>query len=395
MARHYRFFQPITSFVVLLGGLFLFSGIVHADDPLFTVHGVKVDVTAASAVEARTQAFEKAQQDAFKMLAERLLPQDEAAAFVPPPGTVISPMVKDFEITGEQLSRVQYIGTYSFRFKDNAIKAFFADKNVSFTDIRSKPVLILPFLQAGRNVILWGETNPWLGAWGKTDTRQGLVPVQVPIGDLADVSDIKDDEALTYDAARLRNIVGRYGAGEAIIVMAHPKWQDANAAGEPQGLDVMIYRTDTGAPGFVKTLSVAATDKMDAETIFDTAVRMTRQTFQSDWKEKTVVSLDTRSNLKIRVRFASLREWSETQKVLRDIPGVSALRVVRLAPKQAEIELTYGGAPDRLRMALAQSDIILSEPMSGYMPAGGYNTPASAMYDLYMSRPPEPAGMTE
>lgn len=396
MARHYRFFKPITSFVMLLGGLFLFSGIAAADDPLFTVHGVKVDVTATSAVEARTQAFEKAQQEAFKMLAERLLPQDEAATFEPPTTTVISPMVKDFEITGEQLSRVQYIGTYSFRFKDSAIKAFFADRNVSFTDIRSKPVLILPFLQTGRNVLLWGETNAWLGAWGKADTKQGLVPVQVPIGDLADVSDIKDDEALTYDAIKLRNIVSRYGAGEAIIVIAHPKWQDANTTVEPQGLDVMIYRTDTGAPGFVKTLSIAATDKMDTESIFDTAVRITRQTFQSDWKEKTSATLDTKSNLKIRVRFASLREWSETQKILRNIPGVSALRVVRLAPKQAEIELTYGGTPDRLRLALAQSDIILSAPASGYMQAGGYSAPSDTMYDLYLNAPPPaPAGMTE
>lgn len=395
MARHYRFFQPITSIVVLCAGLFLFSGIVHADDPLFTVHGVKVDVTAASAVAARTEAFDKAQQDAFKMLAERLLPEDEAARFTPPPTTVISPMVKDFEITGEQLSRVQYIGTYSFRFKDSAIRAFFADKNVSFTDIRSKPVLILPFMQTGTRIVLWGENNLWLEAWGRTDTRQGLVPVQVPIGDLADVNDIKDDEALTYDVLKLRNIVNRYGAGEAIIVIAHPKWNGPDQTAAPQSLDVMIYRTDTGAPGFVKSLNVTTTDQTSTETLFDSAVRMTRQTFQSDWKNKASASLDTKSNLSIRVRFANLREWTETQKILRNLPGVSAMRVVRLAPKQAEIELTYGGSEDTLRLALAQSDIILSSPPAGYIPASGYGASPAQMYDLYLNHPALPAGISE
>ncbi len=197
MARPYRFFIPIASALVLFSGLFLFSGIGHAEDPLFTVDNVKVDVTAESAVAARTQAFEKAQQEAFKVLAERLLPEEEAKTFEPPAVTTISPMVKDFEITGEQLSRVQYIGTYTFRFKDQAIRSFFSNKNVSFSDVRSKPVLILPFYQTGTKVMLWGDTNPWLGAWGRTNTRQGLVPVQVPIGDISDVGDVGDTQALT------------------------------------------------------------------------------------------------------------------------------------------------------------------------------------------------------
>lgn len=394
MARHYRFFIPITSALVLFLGVFLFSGIGHADDPLFTVHGVRVDVTAESAVAARTQAFEKAQQDAFKMLAERLLPEEDARNFEAPPSATISPMVKDFEITGEQLSRVQYIGTYTFRFKDQAIRNFFADKNVSFSDVRSKPVLILPFYQIGTKVTLWGENNPWLAAWGRTDTRQGLVPVQVPIGDIADVGDISDSQALTYNSVNLHNMISRYGAGEAIIVMAQPKWETSLPDGEPNNLDVMIYRTDTGAPAFVKTISATNADKSGEETIFDTAVRMTRQAFQSDWKNKTSVQMGEKSTLKAFVRFDSLREWSETQKALRKVSGISYMRVVRLNPKQAEIELTYGGSEDRLRLSLSQADISLSEPHSSYI-ENGYEMPAAPIYNLYLNKPALPGGMTE
>lgn len=392
MARHYRFFIPIASTLVLLSSIFLFSGIAKADDPLFTVDGVRVDVTAESAVAARTQAFEKAQQEAFKMLAERLLPEADAKAFEPPAIAVISPMVKDFEITGEQLSRVQYIGTYTFRFKDNAIRNFFADKNVSFTDVRSKPVLILPFYQVGTNVTLWGEGNPWLAAWGRTNTQSGLVPVQIPIGDIADVGDIADTQALTYNSTSLHNMISRYGAGEAIIVMAQPKWQ-GDATGEPSSIDVMIYRTDLGAPAFVKTISTVSTDKTGAETIFETAVRLTRQAFQSDWKNKTSVQMGEKATLNARVRFNSLREWSETQKALRKVPGISYMRVVRLNPKQAEVELTYSGAEDRLRLALAQSNLSLSEPQVSNM--DGYYS-ATPVYELYYSPQIQPAsGMPE
>lgn len=393
MRKLYRLSLRTATMAALVSGLFLagFPQIAKAEDPLFTVHGVRVDVTAASAVAARTEAFEKAQQDAFKMLAERLLPESEAQEFQVPPSTTISPMVKDFEITGEQLSRVQYIGTYTFRFKESAIRNFFADKNVSFSDVRSKPVLILPFYQWGSKNVLWGENNPWLAAWGKTDTRQGLVPVQVPIGDISDVKDIGDAQALTYSTDNLHSMIQRYGAGEAIIVIAAPKWEGGDGNGEPVSLEMMIYRTDLGAPSFVKTVNVTTQEKAGTETIFEAGVRAVRQTFQSDWKSKTVAQAAESNILKARVRFASLREWADTQKALRDVNGISYMRVVRLAPKQAEIEITYNGTEDRLRLALSQANMSLSEPQASYMDASDYGAAPSMMYDLYMNPPAVPA----
>ncbi len=393
MRKLYRLSLRTATMAALVSGLFLagFPQIAKAEDPLFTVHGVRVDVTAASAVAARTEAFEKAQQDAFKMLAERLLPESDAKEFQAPPSTTISPMVKDFEITGEQLSRVQYIGTYTFRFKENAIRNFFADKNVSFSDVRSKPVLILPFYQWGSKNVLWGENNPWLAAWGKTDTQQGLVPVQVPIGDISDVNDIGDAQALTYSTDKLHNMIQRYGAGEAIIVIAAPKWEGGDGNGAPVSLEMMIYRTDLGAPSFVKTVNVTAQEKSGAETIFEAGVRAVRQTFQSDWKSKTVAQAAESNILKARVRFASLREWADTQKALREVNGISYMRVVRLAPKQAEIEITYNGTEDRLRLALSQANMSLSEPQASYMDASDYGAAPAMMYDLYMNPPDVPA----
>jgi len=262
---------------------------------------------------------------------------------------------------------------------------------VSFSDVRSKPVLILPFYQWGSKNVLWGENNPWLTAWGKTDTRQGLVPVQVPIGDISDVKDIGDAQALTYSTDNLHSMIQRYGAGEAIIVIAAPKWEGGDGNGEPVSLEMMIYRTDLGAPAFVKTVSVTTQEKNGTETIFDAGVRAVRQTFQSDWKSKTVAQAAESNILKARVRFASLREWADTQKSLREVNGISYMRVVRLAPKQAEIEITYNGTEDRLRLALSQANMSLSEPQASYMDASDYGAAPAMMYDLYMNPPEVPA----
>jgi hypothetical protein len=86
----------------------------------FTVAGVRVDVTAANAVDARKQAFEQAQQAAFSLLASRFLTKDRMTHFKAPPVEQITPLVDDFEITNEKLSPTRYVGTYTFRFRPDA-----------------------------------------------------------------------------------------------------------------------------------------------------------------------------------------------------------------------------------------------------------------------------------
>lgn len=64
----------------------------RAED-VFTVSGVKVDVTAENAVAAREKAFVEAQLAAFKALAGRLLGAEEAKTFTLPDIATISTMI--------------------------------------------------------------------------------------------------------------------------------------------------------------------------------------------------------------------------------------------------------------------------------------------------------------
>lgn len=188
MGRFYRLFRCrrtafCAAFFVAAAFVLAASHAQAADDDAFTVTGVRVDVTAESALAAREQAFDKAQTDAFTELADRMLPDSQAESFTPPDPATISGMVRDFEITDEHLSNVRYVGTYTFRFRGDAVRHFLGAQGVSYTDVRSKPVLILPYFQKGAQTVLWGGDNPWLSAWNGSQSPRGLVPVVVPIGD--------------------------------------------------------------------------------------------------------------------------------------------------------------------------------------------------------------------
>lgn len=372
-------------FILFFGCAFVKTPGAWAQESVFTIRNVKVDITAANAVAAREQAFAQAQQDAFRLLAERLLSEDELARFQLPPSEAISLLVNDFEITDERLSPVRYVAAYTFRFKGNDVKNWFGTQGLSYTDVGSKPVLILPFYQnAPQSTVLWGSDNPWMAAWARNETWQGLVPATVPMGDLQDTADIGDNEALSFSPEKILSMTERYGAGEAVIMVATPLWS-AGAPLPDQGPDeisIMIYRTDQNAPQLAHSFSVKLEGGENTEDLYDRAVRQARSLLQSDWKGRTVTGADENNRLQVRVRFVSMQEWLETQKNLRAVQGINELKLVSLKPGEARVDLGFRGSEERLRLALAQADMTLTTPQVVFTNPGQ----GPLVYDLYLNK---------
>ena len=356
--------QNVFILLVSLCIMTVMSATAHAQvDSLFTVQDVKVDVTSENAAKAREEAFGKAQMKAFEILVERLASSGEAANITPPDYITVSSLVRDFEITNEQLSSVRYIGTYTFRFKKEAVRQYVGGQGISYSDVSSKPVLVLPFYQYGANTILWDDRNPWLKAWQSKRTNTGLVPVITPIGDVQDVSDIGDNEAMTFNADDLENMVIRYNVGEAIIMVAVPEWSGSNETGrDPEPLIVNLYRTDRGRPDFARRITVLPSDINGDQTIFDAAVAQSRKVLQEAWKKQTAASAENATVLTAIVRFTSMQEWLQTRKALNRVQGIDKVDVKSITPSTATVELAYQGSTRRLQISLAQADIDLKAP---------------------------------
>lgn len=403
---HKRFCVQRTVFLFLF---LIFTGVsgAWAQSTLFTVDDVRVDVTSSSAVAAREEAFEKAQVEAFTILAQRMLSGENVAQQIPDVDT-ISTMIKDYQISNEQLSTVRYVATYKFRFDDKAVRSYFNAADVPFSDVSANPSLVLPFYQQGEKTILWSTSNPWLNSWNRADNLDGLVPLVVPLGDIADVSDIDDDEALDYNNARLRRLLDRYNASEAVILIATPD-ENLSRVKNPEDaavgtLNIRIYRTDRGYPEQVKGLEVRAGSSDTLASLMDKAVIEVQKAMRSDWKQKTLTasSLGT-SKLAVRVSYGSLKEWADTQRALKRVHGLDSFQINSVTPKEAYLDLVFDGNENRLTLALAQVDLHLDMPRGGqsmlqpandsfsYYSGAADNASSQALnsdavYDLYLKR---------
>ena len=380
--KHFLFrFSALSA--LLLCALITFSihnNVQAKSSGIYTVKDVKVDVTAKSAVQARELAFKKAQRKAFIKLLHRIVSGEDISQFEEFDDQYIGSLVKDFEITSEKASNVRYIGTYTFRFDQRSIQTLLNNNNLAYTDVSSKPILVLPFYHNGSQTVIWDQDNPWMNAWNKQDSFQGLVPVVVPVGDLMDPADIQNNQALSYNPESLRSMVSRHGSGEALVVLALPQFKSGGT--KPDTLDIMMYRTDRNTPELASKISVSTSDIRKGNDIFSEAVIRTQEKLQKDWKKRTTTSSAQSNNLKVRVNFKTMRQWIETHQALKKVQGVHTIKVLSLTPRNAIITLSFNGSESRLRLALAQSDITLSEPKISFADAGG----SPLEYELHLNK---------
>ena len=366
----------------------------QAYDSLFVVEDVIVDISAKDSVTAQQQAFTKAQAIAFSRLTKRMVADGEVGAVKKPDYETISTMVKDYEVKDEKISAVRYIGNFTFRFDEQAVSNFFSVSGVHYTDKSSKPLLILPIFQVNGKNTIWSETNIWLQAWGRSRLPNGVVPVKVPIGDLDDIGDIDDNNALSYERKSLDRMLFRYGASEAAIMIAVPDPSLSKlgiediAAGQVR---ISIYRTDRARAERVSDIIVRANGSESVEQLYDRAVLMGYKSLQKDWKNKTLSSSSQEQIYMVRVSLNGLADLVKIKTILRTIAGVRSVELFSLKPVEAKIKFVFRGGESRLREALSRSLLSLGEAQKVQKRFANFgnneiNKIPNVIYDLYIKQ---------
>ncbi len=354
----------VTCSRALAAGLFLLAG--AALDPasaqrrndLFTISPVPVDITAENAIAARDHAIAEGEQRAFRMLIERLV-QPEDRKNVPKVTTAkMNDLVQGFEVAHERRSGVRYLADYTVHFRGEAVRQLLRDAGISFAEVSSKPVLVLPVYTLNGNSLLWEDSNAWRNAWQNSNPGTGLVPVVRPLGQIEDLQAIDAGGATAGDDGKLLAIAQRYGNADVLVSIATPRME----GGALTGLDVTTTRYTPGSPGGEQRWVIAdvANPGESADALMARAIGDTMQQVEQAWKNASTPDAKAGGVLLARVPAASLQDWVAVRDRLSGVPVVRGSRLVSLDRQGARIELHYIGDPQQLRLALGQRDLELS-----------------------------------
>ena len=360
--------RTVLTFLLVLGFLLPLAVPAQASEEAYIVRDVKVDILSDSAVKARDKAFGEAQKTAFMKLATRYLSPVELKGFVPPDAKTIAGMVQDFEVQSEQLSTKRYVGIYTFRFKAGAANRHF-NHGPRYTDaaselaVRRAALMVLPFFQQGTGpAVLWdARKNPWLQAWQKT-SLDGNPALVLPLGDVSDIMDVKDNQVTTYNPAGLKRILSRYEARDAVILVAR------FVQGEKYPVVVDIYRTDRKPPLLLKSLQIEVGTSKTLGDLLTKAIAQSKEVLAGNWKLETIVADEATvteaaeadeaavpapakpyrplsGQVRVQTRFSSISEWLEVRRSLNSVPSLTGVKIVTLKSNEAIVDLSYADWP--------------------------------------------------
>jgi hypothetical protein len=351
-----------------------FVGTQAAASDVFNVNNVTVDVKADTAAIARTQALAEAERKAFYILIRRLTLTIDEERIPELSPQEITAYVRDFSVAEEKTSSVRYIARLNYRFKPDEIRALLRAYDVPFAETPSRPAVVIAVYEIGATTELWGEPNPWRDSWATLDSRNGLVPIVVPLGDLTDISSISASEAMAGDLIRLEAIATRYNAASAIV--AHNNIT-LNPTTGGQLATVTLIRPEDPIPLEVKTVSYDQRPGEELIVFMDRVARSTHQRIENLWIEQNLISQDEAGVVSITVPITGLKDWLAVKKQLARVGIIRQTEVVLISRDQVRLNLFYVGGLQQLNTALEQNNLSMLQEAGDWivMPIGVFQPP--------------------
>ncbi len=341
--------------VLALALVLLLPEAAAAVDLTYTVSGIHVDATAASASAAQTIAIDQGRPRAWDVLFKRIAKQADWSKQPKLDAEALRRLSRGFTIANEKRSTTRYVADITYNFSPEAVAKVMATISPTYRlASNARRILLIPMAPN------FDRTSPWTSAFSSPRFGASAVPFAVPTGDAPDVAALG---RLQFDAtnwADVEIVAARIHASEAVLALAIPLTQGGTSITDKMTGKVQIWLRRIGV---AETPSKTSIDvpliKNPAQTYplaADAAVHAIEVMFQ----QKPPVDFGPRATLSADVHVDSLQQWTAMQNSFGLVANVLAVQVVAMDIGLVRINLTYQGSPDQLRDALAPVGIALS-----------------------------------
>lgn len=319
---------------------------------MYLVRQVPVDATAETAEAARTVALARGQADAYTKLMRRITPPEFAAALPAPSPDLLAQLINGVQVFDERRSATRYLANLEVAFRPDAVRRLLRDRGIGFSETVAKPMLVLPVLRRAFTSVLYEDPNPWRAAWQAREDDGALVPVVVPLGDIADQRTVDARTALNGVGEALDRLADRYGAGDVLVVEARLSETDRDR------LEVLVdHHGPAGLQSDVRSYSRSGDEDMAA--VLARAAADIHTTRIEAWKRRTLLRFEDRGRIVARAPLTGFRDWLTLQERLGRVNVIERVEVRQLAADEVWLTLHHFGDAEQLVVSLSQRDLDL------------------------------------
>jgi hypothetical protein len=316
-----------------------------ATDP-YTVTGVPVDATAASATEAQTIAINSGKARALQIVLGRLLKKEDAAKVPVLDDVALTRLIASYLPQNVKRSTTRYVASMTYSFNPAAIRHLLRTANIAYTDTTAHPILIVAMAPK------WVSHSAWESTMANPKYAAGSVPLVSPIGDQVDSGALS---ALNFADATWQDVepvASRLHAGEAMLVLLGGANGQTVVKMKRLGLGSSPPVPDVTLPGNPPGTMGAAADAASVA-------------IANYWKSRSAIDYGRRLKLTAEVHVSSLQQWGDLLAKIGTVSTITDTNVNAMDIGLAKITLTYVGTTDQLHDALAQAKLDLTQKTGG------------------------------
>ena len=342
---------------------------------VFTVRDVRVDEEAATAAAARETAISVAHRIAFGRLVRRLVPRTQWPRLQNPGAVRIAPLVESFTIDSEKTSDVRYLAAMTFHFRRQEVRRLLRSRGIEFAETAARPILVLPVLDNAGALALWERPNPWFDAWKAMPPSDGLVPIYLPDGGLADIRDLGAGQAVAGDVRPIAALGARYRAASVLTAVARFR---ADLRSGRRTLEVSLRRFGGSKAEEPRIVSLPRGQDEDRDAVIARAAREVAERLEEDWKRRTLLRFASRDEIVARMPLARLADWIAIRRTLGSVAMLRDMQLVAVSRRAGAVRLGFYGTVEQFRLALAQRGITLASEAGSWTLTAASSRPFSS-----------------
>lgn len=341
----------------LLGGYAASPASAQDQREIFTVSGIEVDVVAADAVTARREALLSGQRAGLERLLRRLVSGDAYEDLPALQGLPIEQYVQNFTIRNEEASGTQYIAELTVMYAPEQVRALLREQGLPFAEAASAPLMVLPLYEGPEGARLWPDENPWWQAWDEHLDQERLLRLNLPLGDLEDMTRVSLAQARAGDVDALLDLAARYDSEDVLVVIATVQQSGSDA-------EVPIVRLEAHRFGEVERtgepLTLRGESGQSLEDLLGEAVRRLQDNLDERWKSANLLRFDEAGLMVVDIPIDALSDWVRIDRGLQSLPEVGEVDVAAFSRRNVRAEIRYLGDELRLEEAFLRLGLTLS-----------------------------------
>jgi len=337
---------------VLALAVLMFAPAARAADLLYTVSGIHVDATAASASAAEAAAIEQGRPKAWSILFQRVAKAGDQKKMPKLDAAGLRRLMRGYTVVHEKRSTTRYVADVTYTFSPEAVARIMMGISSSYRlAAPGRRILLIPMSPK------YSPESGWTSAFAAPRFQGAAVPFAVPTGSAPDIVGLGRLNFDTATWADVQQVAGRIKASEAVLALAIPLVTGQTGGVMTGKVQVWIRRIGI-AEAPMKT-SVDVPMVRNPTQTYPLAADAAVHAIEVMFSQKPAIDFGPKSTITADVRVDSLPQWGLMQNAMTGLANVSNVQVLAMDIGLVRVSLTYQGSTDSLRNALAPAGVSL------------------------------------